>query len=62
MDKGEKIGWTNIITADDLDTHLIDIGQAKVNASIVAQMLTDFPLNNNATLLIPGCGTGQIFD
>lgn len=39
-----------------------DLGQAEVNAEIVGKMVEDFLLPKGSKILMPGCGTGQIFD
>jgi len=55
-----KKAWIEIVKAEDLDNHLKAIGQAEANASLVKEMFKEFPLNGK--LLVPGCGTGQLFD
>lgn len=62
MDLNERKGWTEIVTAVDLDCHMAEIGQAETNANLILDMLEEYPLNNKAKILVPGCGTGQIFD
>lgn len=62
MEENLRKAWTDIIVADELDEHLEDLGQAKVNAEIVDEMISDFQLPNGSKILMPGCGTGQIFD
>ena len=62
MDSNLRKGWTEIITADDIDRHLKDIGQASVNASLVSEMLTAFPTKPHSKFLVAGAGTGQMFD
>jgi hypothetical protein len=62
MDPNEFSGWTEIVTANDIDQHMASIGQAEVNAHLVAQMLQAFPLKKGSSLLIPAAGTGQMFD
>jgi hypothetical protein len=62
MDPNERKGWTEIITPDDLDGHMAEIGQAETNAKLILQMLREFPLTKGGKLFIPGCGTGQMFD
>lgn len=54
--------WTDVVKVDELDAHLDDLGQAKANAEIVEKMISDFQLQNGSKILMPGCGTGQIFD
>lgn len=62
MDPGERKGWMEIISVEDLDTHMANIGQVQANAQIVKEMFNDYPLEKGSKLIIPGCGTGQIFD
>ena len=62
MDANERKGWTEIITAEDLDQHMANIGQAAANAKLVVRMMRESPLKRNGRLLVPGCGTGQMFD
>ena len=62
MDPNERKGWLEIIGADDLDSHMAEIGQAEVNADIVKQMFEDYPLAVGSRLVVPGCGTCQMFD
>jgi len=62
MDSGEKKGWSEIIIPKDLDIHLLNIGQAKINSEIILQLFSKYPLNNKSKLLVPGCGTCQMFD
>ena len=62
MESNLRKGWTEIVTADDIDRHLKDIGQAGVNASLVSEMLTAFPPEKHSKFLVAGAGTGQMFD
>lgn len=62
MDENLRKAWTEVIIADELDEHLKELGQAKVNAELCKTMLEDVELCYNAKLLVQGCGTGQIFD
>ena len=52
--------WEEVITAEDLDAHMESIGQADANAKITREMFADFPISMGR-ILIPGCGTGQLF-
>jgi hypothetical protein len=61
MDSNERKGWLEVITPEELDKHMANIGQAHVNAGLVKQMFQEYPLRGTR-LLIPGCGTGQMFD
>jgi SAM-dependent methyltransferase len=62
MNSRLKKAWKEIVTPEDLDTHMEYVGQAKANAFLVESMLTDFTLSKNSSLSVPGCGTGQIID
>jgi hypothetical protein len=62
MKQIERLYWTEIITPDDIDKHLANIGQAEVNANLVVNMFEDYPLASTAQLLVAGAGTGQMFD
>jgi len=62
MDPNERRGWMEIVTVDDIDEHMLTIGQAVPNAGLVMRMLNDFPLSENSSILVPGAGTGQMFD
>lgn len=57
-----KRAWKSIIPAEDLDKHMAAVGQAQANAKILQKMLIDFPIEPKTNILVPGCGTGQIFD
>ena len=62
MNVNERKGWMEIVSPEDYDAHMEEIGQAEANAFLVAKMFKDFPLNEGASLLVPGAGTGQMFD
>jgi|CXWL01.1.fsa_nt_gi hypothetical protein len=57
-----KKAWTEIVTANDLDRHLLEAGQAEVNARLVCRSLKIFALPVDAKILMLGAGTGQILD
>ncbi|NQV08370.1 class I SAM-dependent methyltransferase [Candidatus Woesearchaeota archaeon] len=62
MDPNERKAWTEIITPEDLDDHLAEIEQAETNAHLIVEMFNDFSIESGPELLVPGCGTGQMFD
>ncbi len=55
-----RVGWQEIVTPDDLEGHMLDIGQVKANAALIDQMLAG--LRAGTRIYVPGAGTGQIFD
>jgi SAM-dependent methyltransferase len=60
--QSERDAWLNIIKPAELDAHMLSIGQAETNASIVQEMFRRFPLLESAKLLVHGCGSCQMFD
>jgi hypothetical protein len=54
--------WKEIVEPDDLDAHMLEVGQATINAQLIYKMFSEFPLKDGNTLYVPGCGTGQMFD
>lgn len=62
MNPLNRKAWMEIIVAEELDQHLSAVGQAETNALLVAEMFRDYPLFPGARVLIPGGGTGQMFD
>ncbi len=61
-DNKEKDAWLHIVDPNDLDLHMANIGQAPANANIVKTFFSEYPLKAGSSLLIPGCGTCQMFD
>lgn len=57
-----KKHWQELVEPDDYDAHMIEAGQASVNAMLVKEMFSRFPLAAGSTVYVPGCGTGQLFD
>jgi ubiquinone/menaquinone biosynthesis C-methylase UbiE len=60
--QGEREGWLNVIDAAELDSHMVSVGQAEANASLVKEMIGRVPLNEESRLLVHGCGTCQMFE
>jgi len=54
--------WTTIIQAKDYEDHMAAVGQAQVNAGLVAEYLEAQRPAAEASLLFLGAGTGQMFD
>ncbi len=57
-----KNAWKSLIPAHELDQHMIKTKQVFANVKILNEMISDFPFQINSKILIPGCGTGQVFD
>lgn len=57
-----KKHWRDLVDVEDLDAHMFEVGQAAVNADLIKKMISQFPLQADSTLYVPGCGTGQMFD
>jgi len=56
-----KEAWKSTIPANDLDKHMLATKQVLANAKILQNIIGDFPIND-MKILVPGCGTGQIFN
>jgi hypothetical protein len=54
--------WTSEIDPDDYDTHMRAIGQGPTNADLSREMIERNPPAEGKTILIPGAGSGQMFD
>jgi hypothetical protein len=62
MDPGLRRAWTEIITADDYEAHMISIGQAQGAAELTRYLIEWSALPAGSGITIVGAGTGQIFD
>jgi hypothetical protein len=60
MDPKLRRAWKEQITAEDIDAHLRNVGQAEANASLILEMLGSESLRSR--VLVAGAGTGQMFD
>ncbi len=54
--------WKEIVKAEDYDAHMIEAGQAEVNARLIQKIFQEYPLSLGSLIYVPGCGTGQMFD
>jgi 2-polyprenyl-3-methyl-5-hydroxy-6-metoxy-1,4-benzoquinol methylase len=54
--------WTEIITVEDYEGHMAEIGQAKANAEMVRDFIFDLDLKGTERILFAGAGPGQMFD
>jgi len=62
MDPGLRRAWTEIVTAEDYETHMANVGQARAAADLTAALLHLAALAPGARVTIAGAGTGQMFD
>ena len=62
MDAALRHAWTRLITADDIDEHMHQVGQAAANADLLVSMLKSQDVNQPTKLLLVGGGTGQFLD
>jgi hypothetical protein len=62
MDPALRRAWTEIISADDYETHMAAIGQAQGAARLTAWLLAEARLAADSRITIAGAGTGQMFD
>ena len=62
MDPALRHAWTEIISADDYETHMAAIGQAQAAASLTEWLLTEARLGVDSQITIVGAGSGQMFE
>jgi len=62
MDPALRRAWTEVISADDYETHMAAIGQAQAAASLTEWLLAEARLAANSQITIAGAGTGQMFE
>lgn len=62
MDPALRHAWTEIISADDYETHMAAIGQAQAAAALTEWLLREARLGANSRITIAGAGTGQMFE
>jgi hypothetical protein len=53
--------WRETVLPGDYDAHMSAVGQARVNAELVRDLITRWP-PGGPRLLVAGAGTGQMFD
>jgi 2-polyprenyl-3-methyl-5-hydroxy-6-metoxy-1,4-benzoquinol methylase len=54
--------WAHLITADDIDDHMLQVGQATANAELLVSMLQAQNPSVGSSMLFVGGGTGQFLD
>lgn len=57
-----KESWSQIITVEDYEGHMAEIGQAKANALIVQNFMLELEVKPKDRILFAGAGPGQMFD
>jgi len=62
MDSTLRRAWTEVISADDYETHMAAIGQAQAAALLTEWVVGEAELQSDSRILIVGAGTGQMFD
>ncbi|HEV2446575.1 MAG TPA: class I SAM-dependent methyltransferase [Candidatus Sulfopaludibacter sp.] len=62
MDPALRRAWTGIVTAEDYESHMAAIGQARAGADLTRQVLESAGLPEGARVVIAGAGTGQMLD
>jgi hypothetical protein len=62
MDPALRKAWTTVVAGADLDRHMAGNGQAQANAGHFVTALAAMDLPRDAKVLVPGAGTGQLFD
>jgi hypothetical protein len=62
MDLTLREAWAKIVTADDYEGHMAEVGQAQANAELVHDLIRGLNLQAEARVLFAGAGPGQMFD
>lgn len=62
MDAALRRAWTKLVSANDIDAHMHQIGQAAANAELLVSMLQSQHHGRAPKLLLVGGGTGQFLD
>ncbi len=61
MDPALRHAWTEVISADDYETHMAAIGQAQAAARLTEWFMAEAGLAADSRITIAGAGTGQMF-
>ncbi len=62
MDAALRHAWTRLVSANDIDEHMHQVGQAAANAELLVSMLRSQHHGRATKLLLVGGGTGQFLD
>jgi hypothetical protein len=62
MDAGLRRAWTEIVTADDYESHMLAVGQARAAAELTRWLIISAAPAPGARIIIAGAGTGQMLD
>jgi hypothetical protein len=62
MDNGLRRAWTEIVTADDYDAHMLAVGQARAAAELTRWLIDSAAPAPGSRIAIAGAGTGQMLD
>src|SRR5579875_517909 len=62
MDSNLRLAWTRIVTAEDYDEHMENVGQAHALAVLTTKLIAAANLCQGSRFVIAGAGTGQMFD
>jgi hypothetical protein len=62
MDPELRRAWTEIVTAEDYEEHMVSIGQAQAAAELTQRLIQSASLRPSSRITIAGAGTGQMFD
>jgi hypothetical protein len=62
MDPELRRAWTEIVSAEDYEEHMVSIGQAQAAAELTQRLIQSASLRPSSRITIAGAGTGQMFD
>jgi hypothetical protein len=62
MDAGLRRAWTEIVTADDYESHMLAVGQARAAAELTRWLIVSAACRPGDRITFAGAGTGQMLD
>jgi SAM-dependent methyltransferase len=62
MDSSLRLAWTQIVTGEDYEEHMVGIGQAQAAADLTRHIVQSAEPPDGGRVVIVGAGTGQMLD
>src|SRR5579883_144987 len=62
MDAGLRRAWTEIVTPEDYEAHMLAVGQAQAAAELTRHVISTAAPAPGARIVFAGAGTGQMLD
>jgi len=62
MDPALRRAWTEVVSSEDYERHMANVGQAQAGAELMCEILGGAGMPAGARVVIAGAGTGQALD